>query len=131
MARPKNDKKTRKATQELLDEQNLYRAIKAHREVKEYDLTISEIKAVFRAFADIVYNAVKMEIRVNLPYIGEFYQQKMKGWKGGNIKIADKPFTKGSEYHDKYFPPTPDYGLIQFELRKSIKDRFKKETEVD
>ena len=128
MARPRKDKQERDATQQLLDEQNLFRAIKVHSKVKPYKLTQKEIEAVFRAYADIMYTCTKENIRVNLPYIGEFYKQRMRGFRGGYVNIADEPFKKGTTHHMEYRPPKPDHFLLQFDLRNAIKVKFKKET---
>lgn len=130
MARPRNDKKTRKA-QQILDENDLYRAIKKHSEVSKYGLTIEEIRSVFLAYADIMYRCLINNIRINMPHIGEFYKQKMKGFRGGFIKIPDNPFQKGTTFHEEYREPKPDYCVMQFEFRKSLRDKFKDETKED
>lgn len=55
MARPLHRKDL-----ELLGEQEVYRLIKQHPEVKACkNLTIDQIRAVFRAYKDIVYTAGK------------------------------------------------------------------------
>lgn len=128
MARPKNDKKQRKAELELLDERTLYRVIKNHDEVKQYDLTMEQVRAVFRAFANITYNSLLMNYRVTLPHLGEFYPQKMKGYQGGMVKKFDEPFKKGSATHEEYVPPKPDYKIMQFDFIGRVSSQFKDET---
>lgn len=133
MARPKSssNKKTRKSTQELLDERTLYKAIKYNPNLDGRKLTMEDIRAVFKAYSDIMYNCAKDNIRVSLPYIGEFYKYKMSGFKGGNIKIPDEPFKKGSTCHIEYRPPKPDYYILQFEIRNALKERFKEDNQID
>lgn len=131
LSRPKSkcDRQTRKKLQELVNEETLYKTIQAHPLLKDTDIKLSEIRLVFKAFADIMLNSVKMNLRVNLPFIGEFYRQKMNGFKGGNVTIMDEPFKKDSKTHIEYRPPKPDYYLLQFEIRKSVKDKFKNDTQ--
>lgn len=81
MARP-----TKKKNQELLADQEIYRLIKQHPEVKAYKtITIEQIRAVFRAYKDITYTATKRDIRVSLPGIGQFFSSEEKGWQGGYL----------------------------------------------
>ena len=133
MGRPKGTRKTRKAQQELLGECDLYRLIKQHSEVTQYGtgLTMEQIRSVFRAYADIMNTAVRNNLRINLPYVGEFFPNKVEGFKGGMVNIADNPFQKGTTTHKEYRPPKPDYKIIRFEIRRDLQNKFKEETLED
>ena len=130
MSRPRKNKAER-IDRPLLSEQALFRAIKKHAMVAQYDLTYEEVRAVFLAFADITYQCLLNKIRVNLPKLGEFYSQPMKGYKGGKCRIPSEPFKKGSGVKEIIVAPKPDYEIMQFEFKKNIKYKFKKETQED
>jgi nucleoid DNA-binding protein len=123
MPRRKNVDETK-----FLDEDNLYRAIKSNRLVKEYNLTLDEVKAVIRAYADIIYTCLKYDITVSLPTIGYFSKKIKKGFKGGNVRTIDEPFKKGSTTSEKYYPPKPDYGIITLNIKNIVAERFRKDT---
>lgn len=116
---------------ELLDSDNVYRAIKQHDIVRQYNLTIPEIKSIFDAYADIIINVTQHDIKVELPHIGEFYPQYTKGWEGGMVAIPKtdgKRICKGMEYEKKYYPPKPDYKALKFSIKNYVKERFKNAT---
>lgn len=126
MARPLAHKKD----QELLADQEIYRLIKQHPEVKACKtLTIDQIRAVFRAYADIVYTATKRDIRVVLPKLGQFIATQTSGWQGGYLTYL-KNFSDPSSKERKYFPPKPDYKLLRFDFNKMIRHKFRSETEI-
>lgn len=132
MGRPRRNAQEINAM-ELLDADNVYRAIKQHSLVKQYNLTIPEIKSIFDAYSDIVLNTAQHNIRIELPKIGEFYPQDMKGWQGGEVlipKTEGRQISKGMEYEKKYYPPKPDYKLLQFGFKNYVKERFKRLTEA-
>lgn len=125
MARPYRKKKD----QELLADQEIYRLIKQHPEVKAYKgLTMEQIRSVFKAYKDITYTAVKRDLRVSLPYLGQFFSSDEEGWKGGYMTYRMDFNDPNSEKRD-YFPPKPDYKLFRFDFNKSIRNKFKEETE--
>lgn len=132
MARPNYDRRNRKQTQELIGERDLYRAIKQHKEAVDYNLTMEQIRAVFRAYADIVHRGLINSIRITLPYMGEFFKATQEGFKGGMMKIPDKgmEFKKGCTFHEEYFPAKPDYGIMRFEVRNALQEKFKEETVI-
>jgi hypothetical protein len=125
MPRRKNVDETK-----FLDEDNLYRAIKSNRLVKEYNLTLDEVKAVIRAYADIIYTCLKFDISVAFPKLGKFDKVIKKGYKGGWMMIADNAFQKGSTATKTYFPPKPDYGKIVFDVKEKVAEQFKEDTIV-
>lgn len=130
MSRPVGIKETRKAKQELINERDLYRLMRQDEEIKLYGLTMEQIRAVFRAYSKIVFGCTKNKVRVSLPYLGEAFYGKVKGFKGGDVRVPDEgqAFKKGGTWHTEYRPPKPDYGVIRIEIRKSIQDKFKAET---
>ena len=126
MARPLKNKKD----QELLADQEIYRLIKQHPEVKACkQITIEQIRAVFRAYSDIVYTASKRGIRVSLPRIGQFLSTETKGWQGGFITFL-RNFNDTNSKERAYFPPKPNYRLLRFDFHKAIRNKFRKETEI-
>lgn len=124
MARPERKKKD----QELLADQEIYRLIKQSPEVKACkQMTIEQIRAVFKAYKDIVYTATKRDIRVSLPCLGQFFSSEEKGWQGGYMTYRMDFNDENSERRD-YFPPKPDHKLLRFEFHKLIRNKFKEET---
>lgn len=124
MARPVRKKKD----QELLADQEIYRLIKQHPEVKACkSMTLDQIRAVFRAYKDIVYTAAKRDIRISLPCLGQFFSSEEKGWQGGYVTYRMDFNDENSEKRD-YFPPKPDYKLLRFEFHKAIRNKFREET---
>lgn len=124
MARPLG----RKKDQELLADQEIYRLIKQHPEVKACKtLNIDQIRAVFRAYRDIAYTAAKRDIRIALPGLGQFFSTEEKGWQGGYITYL-KNFNDPNSKERAYFPPKGNYKLFRFELYKTIKNKFREET---
>lgn len=123
MARP-----TKKKDQELLADQEIYRLIKQSPEVQACKtMTIEQIRAVFRAYKDIVYTAAKRDIRVSLPCLGQFFSSEEKGWQGGYVTYRMNFNDVGTEER-KYFPPKPDHKLLRFDFHKAIRNKFKEET---
>ena len=112
----------------VLDEANLCRVIKANKALKGYNLTHAEIKAVLRAFADIVYTCVRYDIVVVFPTLGTFFKKIRKGFQGGYMPHADTIFEKGSSSSLVYYPPKPDFGVIAFEVKPSTANQFKEDT---
>ena len=124
MARPVKKKKD----QELLADQEIYRLIKQHPEVKACkSITLDQIRAVFRAYKDIAYTAAKRDIRVSLPGLGQFFSSEEKGWQGGYFTYSSD-FSDPNSQKREYFPPKGDYKLFRFEFSKLIKNKFKEET---
>ena len=124
MARPERKKKD----QELLADQEIYRLIKQHPEVKACkSMTLDQIRAVFRAYKDIVYTAAKRDIRVSLPCLGQFFSSEEKGWQGG-YKTYRMNFNDENSERRNYFPPKPDHKLLRFDFNKAIRNKFKEET---
>jgi nucleoid DNA-binding protein len=111
-----------------LDEDNVCRAIKSNKYLQSYNLSLDEIKAVLRAYADIIYTCLKYDITVSLPTIGYFSKKIKKGFKGGNVRTIDEPFKKGSTTSEKYYPPKPDYGIITLNIKNIVAERFRKDT---
>ncbi len=125
MARPYRKKKE----QPLLSDQEIYRLIKQHPEVKACKgASMDLIRAVFRAYKDIAYSQAKRDIRISLPYLGQFFSSEEEGWKGGYLTYRTD-FNDSTTEKRGYFPPKPDYKLFRFEFNKSIRDKFKEETE--
>ena len=125
MARPLHRKDL-----ELLGEQEVYRLIKQHPEVKACkNLTIDQIRAVFRAYKDIVYTAGKKNLRIALPGMGQFLSLPQNGWPGGYKTYREKVFDKNSGFKRRYFDPRPNYGLLTFDFYKAFRTRFKEETQ--
>ena len=124
-------KKIKKSDMELLGEQEIYRLIKQHPEINACSkkLTLEQIRAVFRAYRDIVYTGAKMNKRIILPNVGQFYSQETKGWQGGYMSFR-KDFNDDNSWTREYFEPKPDCYSLKFELNKSLKDKFKKDTEI-
>lgn len=124
MARPLRKKKD----QELLADQEIYRLIKQHPEVKACkSMTLDQIRAVFRAYRDIAYTAAKRDIRITLPGLGQFFSSEEKGWQGGYITYL-RNFHEPDSQERAYFPPKGDYKLFRFEFYKAIKNKFREET---
>lgn len=123
--------KIQKKEQELLSDTEIFRLIKQHPEVKACSkgLTLEQIRAVFRAYKDIVYTGAKMEKRVSLPCIGQFFSSKEKGWQGGYVNYRTNFYDASTEKRD-YFDPKPDYSLLRFDFYKSIRNKFREETEI-
>jgi nucleoid DNA-binding protein len=111
-----------------LDEENVCRAIKPNKYLQSYNLSLDEIKAVLRAYTDIIYTCLKYDITVSLPTIGYFSKKIKKGFKGGNIRTIDEPFKRGSTTSEKYYPPKPDYGIIVLNIKNIVAERFRKDT---
>jgi nucleoid DNA-binding protein len=111
-----------------LDEENVCRAIKSNKYLQSYNLSLDEIKAVLRAYTDIIYTCLKYDITVSLPTIGYFSKKIKKGFKGGNVRTIDEPFKKGSTTSEKYYPPKPDYGIITLNIKNIVAERFRKDT---
>ena len=107
------------------------KALKQSKRVKEYKLTVDEIDAIFRAYAEFVYTCLKYDIDVDLPYLGSFSKKIKKGFKGGLVNIPDTPFVKGSKAHQEYVDPKPDYGVINFDVKTIIADKFKEDTTIE
>lgn len=125
MARPYRKKKD----QELLADMEVYRLIKQHPEVKACKgMTLDQIRAVFKAYRDIAYTSAKRDIRVSLPYLGQFFSSEEKGWKGGYVTTRTN-FSDPSTEKREYYPPKADYKLFRFEFNKALRNRFKEETE--
>lgn len=124
MARPERKKKD----QELLADQEIYRLIKQHPEVKACKtMTLEQIRAVFRAYKDIAYTAAKRDIRISLPGLGQFFSSEEKGWQGGYVTYR-MDFNDPNSIVRDYFPPKPDHKLFRFEFYKVIRNKFKEET---
>lgn len=120
----------KKKDQELLADQEIYRLIKQHPEVKACKaITLDQIRAVFRAYKDIAYTASKRGIRVSLPGLGQFFSTQTSGWKGGFITYL-RNFSDPNSKERAYFPPKPDYRLFRFEFNKMIRHKFRQETEI-
>ncbi len=113
-----------------LDENSLYRAVKAHKALAEYNFTVAEIKAIFYAYSDILYTCLKNDIKVCFPYIGLFEKIIKKGFEGGVKWIPNERWKKGSGAHQEYFPPKPDYGIINLKIRPIVEKKFKEDTTV-
>lgn len=123
MARPRNKK-----NQELLADQEIYRLIKQHPEIKACKtITLDQIRAVFRAYKDIVYTAAKRDVRISLPGIGQFFSSEEKGWQGGYLTYLTN-FNDPNSQKREYFYPKPDYKLLRFDFNKMIRNKFREET---
>ena len=123
--------KSKKTEQELLGEQEVIRLIKTHPEVKACkNLTREQIRAVFRAYRDLVYMSAKMGNRICLPCLGQFYSIEKTGWKGGYMTYRTDMTDPSTETRD-YFPPKPNYRIIKFDLNGKLKSNLRKETEVE
>lgn len=127
MARPHSKKKS----QQLINEKDIYNAIKIKLNDKynKKILNTDIVKDIFRAYAEIVLTATGKDCRINLPYLGQFFSSDEKGWQGGFVNCRTNFCDETTEKRE-YYPPKPDHKLIRFEIRKSVRDAFKKVTEI-
>lgn len=121
VGRPKDETKS-------VTETDVYRLVRKHPEVARYDLTYEEVKAVFKAYGEILYRCMIDNVKIALPSIGYFKRKHKKGMTERTLAIPLQPFTQNADVKYVTYPKKPDYSLINFDVRKSLQKQFREET---
>ena len=113
-----------------LIDSDVYKAVKRQLRANEYpnELSVTDIEAVFSAYAEIVRTGVLRGIAINLPKLGKFIKQPKKGWKGRTLRVCNTPFTNADGVSSKEIPSKPNYHVIKFKIKPSIQKAFKEAT---
>lgn len=111
-----------------LNELDVCRAIRQHELVKEYDLSINEVKAVLEAYSAIIYRCMLNDTKVSFPKLGWFKRKHKKGMSARKMSKPLHPFSEDKSYELVEYPKRPDYSVIEFVVRNKVKEEFKQAT---
>ena len=111
-----------------LNETDVCRAIRQHELMKDYDLSVSEIKAVLEAYSAVIYRCMLNDIKICMPKLGWFKRKHKKGMSARKMSVPLHPFSEDKSYKLVEYPKQPDYSVIEFIVRKNIKEDFKQKT---
>lgn len=115
------------ASEGVLHKDQLIKAIRKHEEVSAVGgLTNEQIRAVLRAFADVVWLACLNNLTVTFENLGFFESYKRKGFQGGYRYVEN---SSGIKTMDGYYPPKPDYRALRFRVNKTASKYFRQLTE--
>jgi nucleoid DNA-binding protein len=111
-----------------LNEADVCRAIRKHELLSNYNLSVEEIKAVLEAYSAIIYRCMLNDIKICMPKLGWFKRKHKKGMSARKMSVPLHPFTEDKSYKMVEYPKQPDYSVIEFIVRKKVKDAFKEQT---
>ena len=115
----------------LLGEKEVYRLILQHPNVKPFkNLSVDELKIIFRAYRDIMLIAIKQGYRFAMPFIGDFYLTRKSGHEAGYITYCKK-FGDMSDLVEKFYPAKGETQTPRFDIRRSLSKQFENEMRVE
>lgn len=115
------------ASEGTLHKDQLIKAIRMHEEVEAVGgLTKEQVRAVLRAFADVVWIACLNNLTVTFENLGFFESYKKDGFKGGYRHVVNR---FAGEAMSGYYPPKPPCRSLRFRLNKTANKYFKELTE--